>query len=193
MAAGIKLPGDWFDGAIPETVLVGEGVHIDTAYSFLHCHSRLVTAVKLGKGAGIYSSVMFDLGESGRVIVGEYTTITGALLICDADIVIGNYCLISWNVVIMDTYRVPLDPVLRHSVLEQAGNTQDRILRSSHGSSSPVHIEDNVWIGFDACVLPGVSIGAGSIVAAKSVVVEDVPRYSIVGGNPARVIRSIGQ
>jgi acetyltransferase-like isoleucine patch superfamily enzyme len=48
-----------------------------------------------------------------------------------------------------------------------------------------------VWIGFDACVLPGVTIGEGSVVGAKSVVNENVPPYTVVAGNPARVIRQL--
>ncbi len=50
-------------------------------------------------------------------------------------------------------------------------------------------VENDVWIGQDATIMPGVRIGNGAIVAAKSVVVSDVPPYAIVGGNPARVIR----
>ncbi|MBF6023800.1 Vat family streptogramin A O-acetyltransferase [Lysobacter niastensis] len=51
-------------------------------------------------------------------------------------------------------------------------------------------IGNDVWIGYDAMVMPGVKIGDGAIVAARSVVVSDVPAYGIVGGNPARLIRS---
>jgi virginiamycin A acetyltransferase len=47
----------------------------------------------------------------------------------------------------------------------------------------------DVWIGYQAMVLPGVHIGAGAIIASGSVVVDDVPAYAIVGGNPARLIR----
>jgi acetyltransferase-like isoleucine patch superfamily enzyme len=54
-----------------------------------------------------------------------------------------------------------------------------------------VVIEQNVWIGFEACVLPGVTIGEGSIVGARAVVCEDVPPYTVVGGNPARFIRQL--
>jgi acetyltransferase-like isoleucine patch superfamily enzyme len=48
-----------------------------------------------------------------------------------------------------------------------------------------------VWIGFDACVLPGVTVGEGAVVGAKSVVSQDVPPFTVVGGNPARVIRRL--
>lgn len=50
-------------------------------------------------------------------------------------------------------------------------------------------IGNDVWIGYEALVMPGVKIGNGAIVAARSVVTGDVPAYSIVGGNPARVIK----
>lgn len=51
-------------------------------------------------------------------------------------------------------------------------------------------IANDVWIGYEAVIMPGVKIGNGAIVAAKSVVTKDVPPYTIVGGNPARLIRS---
>ena len=50
-------------------------------------------------------------------------------------------------------------------------------------------IGNDVWIGYDALIQPGVTVGDGAIIAARSVVVADVPPYAIVGGNPARVIR----
>ncbi|WP_410483339.1 Vat family streptogramin A O-acetyltransferase [Teredinibacter sp. KSP-S5-2] len=50
-------------------------------------------------------------------------------------------------------------------------------------------IGHDVWIGYDATIMPGVEIGSGAIVASKSVVVNDVPAYSVVGGNPAKVIK----
>jgi maltose O-acetyltransferase len=53
----------------------------------------------------------------------------------------------------------------------------------------PVRIEDDVWIGARAMVMPGVTIGKGAIIAANAVVTKDVPPYAICGGNPARVIR----
>lgn len=55
--------------------------------------------------------------------------------------------------------------------------------------NAPIVIEDDVWIGFQAVILPGVTIGRGSIVGAGAVVTRDVESYSIVGGVPARLIR----
>ena len=53
----------------------------------------------------------------------------------------------------------------------------------------PVHIEDDVWVGARAIILPGVRTGKGAIIAAGAVVIKDVPPYAICGGNPAGVIR----
>jgi virginiamycin A acetyltransferase len=50
-------------------------------------------------------------------------------------------------------------------------------------------VGDDVWLGFEALLLPGVKVGAGAIVAARAVVTSDVPPYAIVGGNPARVLK----
>ena len=59
----------------------------------------------------------------------------------------------------------------------------------NHVMTKPVTIRDNVWIGNGATILKGVTIGEGSVIAAKSVVTRDVPPHTIVAGNPAKVIK----
>jgi acetyltransferase-like isoleucine patch superfamily enzyme len=58
-------------------------------------------------------------------------------------------------------------------------------------SKGPVIIGNNVWIGDKATILPGVTIGDGAIIAANAVVTKNVPAYSVAGGNPARIIKTI--
>jgi len=58
-------------------------------------------------------------------------------------------------------------------------------------SKGPVHIEDNVWLGENVCVMPAVTIGKGSVIGANSVVTHDIPPYSLAAGVPAKIIRNL--
>lgn len=182
-----RLSWDWYQGSIPENVVLEETAYVETSFSFYLYRSEEPVGVRLGRGASTYLGTMFDSGRYGRVSLGEYTLVHGARIICDSEINIGDYTLISWNVVLMDTYRVPLDPLARRLELESMAKRSPRYLEADV-AARPVNIGRNVWIGFSACVLPGVTIGDGSIVGAKSVVTEDVEPYTMVAGNPARVI-----
>ena len=188
--SGRRLEWDWFPGTVPENVRMDETAYIETSFSFYLYRSQQPTGVQYGRGSSSYLGTMFDVGVQGRVTIGEYALVHGARIICDSEIVIGDYALISWNVVLMDSYRLPVDPMARRQELEKVPQRQPRFAWPS-GPAKPIRIERNVWIGFDTCVLPGVTIGEGSIIGAKSVVTSDVPPFTIVGGNPARIIRSI--
>jgi len=184
------LPGDWYPGRVPENVAIDETAYIETTFSFHFFRSRLARAVEIGRGASTYLGAMFDVGPGGRVTLGDYALVHGARIICDSEIIIGDYALISWNVVLMDTYRVPTDAAERRKELELVPTRQPR-LASADVEAQPIRIGHNVWIGFDSCVLPGVTIGEGSVVGARSVVAEDVPPYTVVAGNPARIVREL--
>jgi acetyltransferase-like isoleucine patch superfamily enzyme len=183
------LSWDWHPGTIPDNVAIDETAYVETTFSFHLFRGEAPAAVRLGRGASAYLGTMFDVGPRGRVSVGDYALVHGARIVCDESVEIGDYALISWNVVLMDSYRVPLDPAERRRELERAARRRPR--RLDGGTGRPVRIGRNVWIGFDACVLPGVTIGEGAVVGAKSVVAEDVPPFAVVGGNPARVIRRL--
>jgi carbonic anhydrase/acetyltransferase-like protein (isoleucine patch superfamily) len=187
-----KLEWDWYPGAIPENVVVDETAYIETSFSFYFYRSQLPGGVEYGRGASTYLGTMFDVGPKGRVKLGQFALVHGARIICDAEVFIGDYTLISWNVVLMDSFRVPLDPAERRQELELVPGRQPR-QAAADVPARPVKIERNVWIGFDACVLPGVTVGEGSIVGARSVVIEDVPPFTIVAGNPARLVRRLSE
>jgi acetyltransferase-like isoleucine patch superfamily enzyme len=190
MNADRTLPWDWFPGTIPDNAVVDDTAYVETTFSFQFFRSRIPGGVAYGRGASTYLGTMFDVGPSGRVTLGEYALVHGARIICDAEVSIGDHALISWNVVLMDTYRVSFDARERRSELELVSARPKR-LACAAVPARPVRIGNNVWIGFDACVLPGVTIGEGSVVGAKSVVTESVPPFTVVAGNPARVIRQL--
>jgi maltose O-acetyltransferase len=64
------------------------------------------------------------------------------------------------------------------------------MLKQGHNEPELVTIGDDVWIGTRAVILPGISVGKGAIIGASAVVTKDVPEYSVVCGNPAKVIKS---
>lgn len=64
------------------------------------------------------------------------------------------------------------------------------ILKQGMTEIKPVIIEDDVWIGARVCILPGVVIGQGSVIGACAVVAKSVPPYSVVVGNPARIVKN---
>jgi galactoside O-acetyltransferase len=103
---------------------------------------------------------------------------------------IGNDVIMSWGVTISDHDSHSLDNNLRaRDVVDwgQGRKNWDDI------KVAEVVVENNVWIGFNAIILKGVTLGQGSIVGAGSVVTRDVPPYSVVAGNPARVIKVLDQ
>ena len=181
---------DWHPGRVPENVVIDPEAYLETTYSFQLFRSAAAAAVRIGRGASIYLGVMFDVGAQGRVSIGEFTLINGARIICDAEVSIGDYCLISWNTVFMDTCRLPAGIPARRRELELVPTRQPRHA-AADGLAQPIRIGRNVWVGFDSCVLGGVTIGEGSVVGARTVVTTDVPPFTVVAGNPARVIRQL--
>jgi acetyltransferase-like isoleucine patch superfamily enzyme len=184
------IPGDWHSGGIPENVLLGDGAYVETSYSFHLCRSRRNAAVVLGENSSAFMRCMFDMGPHATLAVGAFTLLNGLWLICDQSVTIGTHCLLSWNVVIMDNFRAAEDASSRRRMLEAYAATRDRqVLRPVQ--PRPVTIGNNVWIGFDCCILPGVHIGDGSIIGARSVVDRNIPAYCVAAGNPARIIRAL--
>ena len=188
--SGRKLPWDWYDGEVPPNVKIHEDAYVETSFSFRFFRSERAPGVEYGRGASTYLGTMFDVGPQARVTLGDFALVHGARIICDSEILIGDYALISWNVVLMDTYRVPKSALGRRSELEALPQRQLRIA-SAEVEARPVRIESKVWIGFESCILPGVTIGEGSIVGARSVVASNVPPFTIVAGNPARIVRDL--
>lgn len=185
LLADRRVPGDWFDAPVPEGVEVHDEAYLASAFSFCGTRGR----VRFARGSHVYAGSTFDVGPHGRVEVGTCSMINGAYVLCEQLVEIGSFATISWNVVFMDNYRMPLSPEARRRVMiARAASTQ---APCADVSSAPVRLCDNVWIGFDACVLPGVTIGEGSVVGARSVVTTDVPAYTVVAGNPAKAIRSL--
>lgn len=185
---GPRLPWDWHDGLLPPSAALDDESMVESSYSFLLDRSEPPFGVRVGRGTSTYGGTMFDVGPRGQVNVGCFSMTNGTRFVCDERITVGNYCLLAWSVVIMDTYRAPLDPLDRRRALAQEPPTRPRRF-VAESETRPVTIGDAVWIGFESVVLPGVSIGEGVVVGARSVVAGDCEPWTVVAGNPARVTR----
>lgn len=145
-------------------------------------------SIKIGDEVTILGKLV--CAEKGRIYIGNYTRIGPNSEIGAAEsIYIGNYVIISHDIYIYDNNNHSTDPderiLLSKSKFDKYHNSWYR------SKISPVVIEDNVWIGMNSIILKGVTIGKGSIVAAGSVVTKSIPPYSIVAGNPARIVKKL--
>ena len=131
--------------------------------------------------------------ENACFKIGHHSFIgQGSRIWSQVNIEIGSYVLVSHLVDIHDSDCHSLDWNDRRS--EAKNLFENRVLTQQQTvNSSPVIIEDDVWIGFKSSILKGVRIGRGAVVAACSVVTKDVPSYTLVAGNPARIIRYLDQ
>jgi acetyltransferase-like isoleucine patch superfamily enzyme len=131
----------------------------------------LKNIISIGNKTVIQSGFRFGLKET--LIIGSNCEINENVYIQSA--VIGNFVLIAQNVSLLATthnFRKKDVPII------QQGFTKN----------NPVIVEDDVWIGRNVIVLPGIRLGKGAIVGAGAVVTKDVSSYSIVGGIPAKII-----
>ena len=143
--------------------------------------------LKVGKDSILNCRVAFD-SLSGLVRIGDRCYVGASLIVCHTAVTLGNDVIISWNVTIVDHDSHTLDWDGRSG---DVANWMRGHKDWSRIAVKPVIIQDKVWIGFGASVLKGVTIGEGAVIAAQSVVTRDVPPYTLVAGNPARVIRPI--
>src|SRR5207247_9840370 len=113
----------------------------------------------------------------------------GALLIADQTIEIGSYFLISWIVGIANADFHPIEPAQRLIDAQALALYFENRPARPRLKTAPVKIADNVWIGMNAVILKGVTIGENSVVAAGSVVTKNVEPNTVVAGNPAVVVK----
>ncbi|BBB91635.1 MAG TPA: acyltransferase [Methylomusa anaerophila] len=153
--------------------------------------------ISIGEKCVIGGNFIFE-SAAGKISVGERTYIGGGVnLISRVGISIGNDVIIAWGCYVYDHNSHSLHWQDRRQDIEQFSQDFRRhqcgIINKDWSTvkAKPIMIQDKAWIGFEATILKGVTIGEGAIVGAKSVVVTDVEPWTVVAGNPARLIKRL--
>lgn len=144
---------------------------------------RLLTELLAGKGQGVWIEAPFFCDYGAHISIGRNTFVNvNCMLLDDNFITIGENGLLAPYVQIYTA----LHPL----------KASERIIQTGDGmryrtSSKPVHIGDNVWIGGNTVILPGVRIGHNVTIGAGSVVTKDIPDNVLAYGNPCRVVQHL--
>jgi acetyltransferase-like isoleucine patch superfamily enzyme len=180
VTAAKHLSHDWFPRPLPANIIIGENSWVYSSFAFLHYCSRRSIGVRIGSQSGIYNGTFFNMGPDAQVEIGNFCAIVGAIFSCNTRVVVGDYTFIAHEVVIADQ-QIAVPP-----------HDGPRTSTSVEGDGpASILIGANAWIGIRAVLLAGAQIGEGSIVGAAAVVDFAVPPYSVVAGNPARVVARI--
>lgn len=154
------------------------------------------TYLKCGKGSIIYRSVRKDLPPFNRFSLGRYSVIEDFCCLNNAvgDIIIGDYSRIGLGNTIIGPISIGNHVNLAQNItvtgLNHNYQNVEKLIDEQGVSTQPIIIEDDVWIGANSVILPGVTLGRHCIVAAGSVVTRSIPPYSVCAGSPAKVIKS---
>lgn len=150
-----------------------------------------------GKHSVIHRSARMDTPPYRLFSLGDYSVIESFACINNAvgDVVIGDHTRIGLHNTIIGPVEIGNNVNLAQGITVTALNhnfsdTNKRIDEQGV-STNPVTIEDDVWVGTNAVILPGVTIGEHCVVAAGAIVTKDVPPHSLVAGVPAKVIKKI--
>ena len=153
-------------------------------------HNRITfkknCSVIVDENSQVDGSIVFDK-DSAKVSIGKRSFVS-AMIVSAESIEIGDDVMIAWGTTIVDHNSHSISFSNRS---EDVKNWMQGKKDWSHVKISPVRICDKVWIGFNAIILKDVTIGEGAVVGAGSVVTKDVPPWTIVAGNPAKIIREI--
>lgn len=152
--------------------------------------------ITIGNDCLLNCTIRFD-SSTGDVIIGDRVFMGRSTIICKSKIEFGNNIFVAWGSYFYDHDSHSLDYKLRQEdITQQLLDYRNGVSFTKNKNwevvnTAPIKICDNAWIGMNCIILKGVTIGEGAIIGAGSVVTKSVPPWTIVGGNPAKVIKEI--
>lgn len=174
----------------------------DSVYLFPSFNMRLEnpvpdrTYLKIGDQCLVGGNFIFESNE-GLVTIGEHSYIGNSTFISSSSITVGKNVTIAWGCTIYDHNSHSLDFKERRKDIDdqmrdiRAGVSFIKNKDWSGVKTAPINIKDDAWIGMNCIILKGVTIGEGAVLGAGSVVTKDVPAWTVVAGNPAKVVRQL--
>ncbi len=165
---------------------IGTGTNLSSAS--LSVREPVGCSLTIGSDSNIEASLAFEKAGA-QIRIGSRTHVGSGTLLAAAHLIeIGDDVLVAFDVLITDHNS--------HSLCfaERSSDVREWIRKRkdwTHVPMVPVRIGNKAWIGARAIILKGVTIGEGAVVGAGSVVTKDVPDWTIVAGNPARIIRPL--
>lgn len=150
-----------------------------------------------GRHAKIHRSARMDTPPYRHFHLGDYSVVESFACINNAvgDVWIGDHTRIGLHNTIIGPVSIGDHVNLAQGITVTALNhnfqKRDQLISQQGICTKKVTIENDVWIGANAVILPGVTIGTHSVVAAGAIVTKDVPPYSLVGGVPAKILKQL--
>lgn len=158
--------------------------------------AKNITYLEVGENTMLDCKITFESG-AGKVEIGNDNYIGNSNIICRTSIVFENNIFVAWGTYFYDHNSHSIDYRDRENdIQQQLTDYRNKLMFIENKNwdvvdTSPIRICSNSWIGMNCIILKGVTIGEGAIVAAGSVVTKDVAPWTMVGGNPAKLIKSI--
>jgi len=147
------------------------------------------------RSASIRANVRMDVLPFNAFKLGAHSTIESFSVVNNGvgDVAIGEHCTVGIGSVVIGPVTIGSDVIIaQHVVMSGLNHVYEDVTLPIHRqpvTTRPIVIEEECWIGANAVITAGVTVGRHSVVAGGSVVTKDVPPYSVVGGNPARILK----
>ena len=170
--------------------LVGKNIKYATSSAIVNTGKK--ENVNIGSHGCYFGIIQAMCG--GKVSIGNNFYIgAGTYIQAKEKVEIGDNVIISNNVLIVDNNNHPVEPEERLKMSLVEDYMSDERWTWKYAISAPIVIQDNVWIGKNAVIMKGVTVGKGSVVALGAVVTHNVPPYTVVAGNPAKIVKELIQ
>ena len=180
----------WYDYAS-----IGDNTNIQNLHLQIRNPQKDKIYLTVGANSVISGNFIFEI-KTGKISIGNRSFIGGGTFICINEIHIGDDVMFAWGCTVTDNNsHSHIWSERQHDVKDwKKGIDEEKIgfyKEWQNVTHKKITIKNKAWIGFNSIILKGITIGEGAIVGAGSVVTKDVPDWTIVAGNPAKIIREI--